>query len=165
MNADTGVGLLHHSDGAQALLRLNPLYFLQGRACGAPVGRDARASCGLTAGTWPLINSTTRRVRVFAMSPTCCRAAPHWPNTANYSYPQAGCSYGVAAARFGELEEAVSVAGRALQTSRKSLPSLLMVAGELTDELEQRYPRESLSQEFREQVTHIAAGAQTALGT
>ncbi|MDT0545019.1 MULTISPECIES: hypothetical protein [Streptomyces] len=105
------------------------------------------------------------RATVHAQEVVRLGTAPDGTEVSPMRVAEARLTLGVAAARFGELEEAVSVAGRALQTSRKSLPSLLMVAGELTDELEQRYPRESLSQEFREQVTHIAAGAQTALGT
>ncbi|WP_421110402.1 tetratricopeptide repeat protein [Streptomyces sp. NEAU-S77] len=71
---------------------------------------------------------------------------------------EARLTLGVTAARSGELEEAVSIGGRALETSRRSLPSLLMVAGELTGELEQRYPHEPLSRDFRAHVTHISAG-------
>ncbi|MDX3231264.1 helix-turn-helix transcriptional regulator [Streptomyces sp. ME19-01-6] len=105
------------------------------------------------------------RAAVHAQEVVRLGTAPDGTEISPMRVAEARLTLGVAAARSGELEEAVSVAGRALQTSRKSLPSLLMVAGELTDELEQRYPRESLSQEFREQVTHIAAGAQTALGS
>ncbi|MEW1545891.1 tetratricopeptide repeat protein [Streptomyces tsukubensis] len=69
---------------------------------------------------------------------------------------EARLTLGVAAARAGELEEAVAIGARALQTSRKSLPSLLLVAGELTEELDARYPRESLTRDFQDHVSQVA---------
>ncbi|MEU3460615.1 helix-turn-helix transcriptional regulator [Streptomyces sp. NPDC006733] len=78
---------------------------------------------------------------------------------------EARLTLGVAAARSGEMEEAVTVGARALETSRKSLPSLLTVARELTHELETRYPRETLPREFHEQVSEVAAGAASSLGS
>ncbi|WP_181786493.1 tetratricopeptide repeat protein [Streptomyces phytophilus] len=77
---------------------------------------------------------------------------------------EARLTLGVAAARSGELDEAVSIARGAFGTERKSLPSLLLVAGELTGELLQRFPRESLTREFHEEVKDISHGAPPAIG-
>ncbi|WP_432010598.1 helix-turn-helix domain-containing protein [Streptomyces cucumeris] len=85
--------------------------------------------------------------------------APDGTEVSPMRVAEARLTLGVAAARSGELEEAVTVAGRALETPRKSLPSLLTVAGELADELDSRYPSESLTRDFRDQVAHIATGA------
>ncbi|MFC6882507.1 MULTISPECIES: XRE family transcriptional regulator [Actinomadura] len=63
---------------------------------------------------------------------------------------EARLTLGVSAARAGDLERAVSLGQTALSTSRKSLPSLLMVASELDSELEQRFPDEPATTEFRE---------------
>jgi transcriptional regulator with XRE-family HTH domain len=68
---------------------------------------------------------------------------------------EARLTLGVAAARSGELEEAVSFGNKAFESERKSLPTLLMVAGELDGELRRRYPREVLSGEFREQIVTL----------
>ncbi len=57
---------------------------------------------------------------------------------------------GVVAARRGDLEQATSLGLSALHGSRKSLPSLLMVAGELDVELDRRYPKEPATSEFRD---------------
>jgi len=53
------------------------------------------------------------------------------------------------AARAGDLEQAVTTGMAALGAARKSLPSLLMVAGELDVELHRRYPGEAAADEFR----------------
>ncbi|MET7934416.1 tetratricopeptide repeat protein [Streptomyces sp. NPDC005322] len=103
------------------------------------------------------------RAAVHAQEVVRLGTAPDGTEVSPMRVAEARLTLGVAAARSGELEQAVSVAGRALKAPRKSLPSLLMVAGELTDELNQRYPREPLSEEFREQVTHVASGAETSL--
>jgi hypothetical protein len=68
---------------------------------------------------------------------------------------EARLTLGVTAARAGELEEAVSVGSQAFEAQRKSLPSLLTVAGELDGELQRRYPREALTGEFREHLTTL----------
>jgi Tfp pilus assembly protein PilF len=59
------------------------------------------------------------------------------------------------AARAGDLEQAVRTGVAALGADRKSLPSLLMVAGELDAELHRRYPTESAAAEFREALRSI----------
>jgi transcriptional regulator with XRE-family HTH domain len=61
------------------------------------------------------------------------------------------------AARAGELEQAVTTGIGALGGQRKSLPSLLMVAGELDAELHERYPAEAGAGEFREALRSVAA--------
>jgi hypothetical protein len=63
---------------------------------------------------------------------------------------EARLTLAVAAARQDDLERATSLGHAALTASRQSLPSLLMVAGELDSELEQRFPRESETEDFRE---------------
>jgi transcriptional regulator with XRE-family HTH domain len=56
----------------------------------------------------------------------------------------------VVAARNNDLEQAVSSGLTALASERRSLPSLMMVAGELDSELERRFPDETLTAEFRD---------------
>lgn len=53
---------------------------------------------------------------------------------------EARLTLGVAAARMGEIEEAIGMGTTALEADRKSLPSLLLVADELDKELRARYP-------------------------
>jgi hypothetical protein len=55
---------------------------------------------------------------------------------------EAQITLGVVAAREGDLDEAVSYGRRALANGRKSLPSLAMVARDLTDVLGARYAGE-----------------------
>jgi tetratricopeptide (TPR) repeat protein len=62
---------------------------------------------------------------------------------------EARLTLGVAAARAGDLEKAVSLGAEAFKADRRSLPSLLMVGGELDAELWRRYPREPSTVEFR----------------
>ncbi|MDT3400614.1 tetratricopeptide repeat protein [Streptomyces sp. B1866] len=69
---------------------------------------------------------------------------------------EARLTLGVTAARAGELEEAVAMGTRALETPRKSLPSLLTVADELGSELRRRYPGEPRARAFHERVAGIA---------
>ena len=68
---------------------------------------------------------------------------------------EARLTLAVVAARKGEIEEAVSIGLSALQASRKSLPSLLMVAGELDAELSRRRPDDATLEGFREAVRAI----------
>ncbi|MFD7506770.1 tetratricopeptide repeat protein [Streptomyces sp. NPDC059850] len=96
------------------------------------------------------------RAAVHAREVVRLGTAPDGTEISPMRIAEARLTLGVTAIRSGELEEAVSIGGRALETPRKSLPSLLMVAGELTGELERRYPHEPLSRDFREQVTHIS---------
>lgn len=62
---------------------------------------------------------------------------------------EARLTLAVVAARSGNLEQARDLGVAALGGDRQSLPSLLMVAGELDGELERRYPNEGATEEFR----------------
>jgi transcriptional regulator with XRE-family HTH domain len=59
------------------------------------------------------------------------------------------------AARAGDLEQAVTTGVLALSGERRSLPSLLMVAGELDGELHGRYPNEPATTDFREALRSV----------
>jgi tetratricopeptide (TPR) repeat protein len=72
---------------------------------------------------------------------------------------EARLTLGVAAARMGEIEEAIGMGAKALEADRKSLPSLLLVADELDRELRARYPREAATRDFHEQIMTIKRGA------
>ncbi|MYS79854.1 hypothetical protein [Embleya scabrispora] len=61
---------------------------------------------------------------------------------------EARLTLGVTAARGGELEEAVTVGSAAFRTARQSLPSLLLVAGELNEVLQERYPKETRARDY-----------------
>lgn len=68
---------------------------------------------------------------------------------------EARLTLGIISARSGELEYAVNAGAEALRTERKSLPSLLLVAGELNGELSSRYPREPIVQEYSAKLARI----------
>jgi hypothetical protein len=68
---------------------------------------------------------------------------------------EARLTLGVSSARVGELEEAVAVGETAFNAKRKSLPSLLMVAGELRNELVTRYPREAPTVDYCERLEEL----------
>ncbi|WP_348638513.1 hypothetical protein [Streptomyces sp. HYC2] len=72
---------------------------------------------------------------------------------------EARLTLGVAAARTGEIEEAIGMGTAALEADRKSLPSLLLVADELDKELRARYPREAATRDFHDRVMTIKRGA------
>jgi Helix-turn-helix domain len=72
---------------------------------------------------------------------------------------EARLTLGVAASRAGELEEAVARGIEALDTPRQSLPSLLMVARELSAEISVRYPREAPAREYREKLVELIRAA------
>jgi hypothetical protein len=61
----------------------------------------------------------------------------------------------VVASRKGNLDEAVGIGLNALKASRKSLPSLLMVAGELDAELSRRWPDEAALEDFRDAIRAV----------
>ncbi|WP_329462700.1 hypothetical protein [Streptomyces sp. NBC_01431] len=67
----------------------------------------------------------------------------------------------VAAAHPGDIDEAVGMGTTALAVDRKSLPSLLLVANELDKGLRSRYPRETASRDFHEQILTTARGTTT----
>lgn len=104
--------------------------------------------------------ATTHAEEVIRLS-----SAPDGTETSPMRAAEARLTLAVAAARAGELEEAVTVADRALKAPRKSLPSLLLVAGELNDVLSQQYPNESLTQEFRRHIKGLTEGSPPALET
>lgn len=72
---------------------------------------------------------------------------------------EARLTLGVAAARTGDIEEAIGMGTVALQAERKSLPSLLLIANELDKELRARYPRETATRDFHERLRAITQGA------
>jgi transcriptional regulator with XRE-family HTH domain len=69
---------------------------------------------------------------------------------------EARLTLAAAAARQGDLEQAVATGVSAFGGQRKSLPTLLMVGGELDSELHDRYPGESATEEFREALQAVA---------
>jgi hypothetical protein len=71
---------------------------------------------------------------------------------------EARITLGVVAARQGDLEEAISQGERALNGQRKSLPSLLMVSRDLTRVLNDRYPAETGTKLYLDQI-HALSGA------
>ncbi len=68
---------------------------------------------------------------------------------------EARLTLAVVAARRGDLERATTLGLEALRGPRKSLPSLLMVAGELDVELDRRYPNEPATAGFREALRRV----------
>lgn len=68
---------------------------------------------------------------------------------------EARLTLAIVAARAGELEQAVALGVEALGERRRSLPSLLMVAGELDAELRRRFPGEPAADDFREALRSI----------
>jgi len=65
---------------------------------------------------------------------------------------EARITLGVVAARQGDLDEAVSQGERALTGKRKSLPSLLMASRDLTRLLNERYPTETGTRKYLDQL-------------
>lgn len=70
---------------------------------------------------------------------------------------EARITLGVIRAREGDLEGAVEQGSRALAGERKSLPSLLMVSRDLTKVLKDRYPDESQTRDYLDQLTALSA--------
>lgn len=68
---------------------------------------------------------------------------------------EAQVTLGVAAAREGDMEEAASRGRNALEGSRKSPPSLALVAADLADVLQSRYGGEPVAEEYIDQVRSI----------
>jgi len=65
---------------------------------------------------------------------------------------EARITLGVVAARQGDLKQAIHHGANALSAPRKSLPSLLMVSRDLTRVLNDRYPKESETQTYLDQL-------------
>ena len=72
---------------------------------------------------------------------------------------EARVTLGVIAARQGDIDEAVSQGGRALSGERKSLPSLIMVSGDLTRVLREQYPSEPSTSAYLEQLQAVSQAA------
>lgn len=70
---------------------------------------------------------------------------------------EARITLGVVRAREGDLEGAVEQGSRALAGERKSIPSLLMVSRDLTKVLKDRYPSESQTHDYLDQLTVLSA--------
>jgi tetratricopeptide (TPR) repeat protein len=70
---------------------------------------------------------------------------------------EARITLGVVAAREGDLEGAIDLGTRALTGERKSLPSLLMVSRDLTKVLKDRYPDESQTRDYLDELTVLAS--------
>jgi transcriptional regulator with XRE-family HTH domain len=68
---------------------------------------------------------------------------------------EARLTLAIVAARAGDLEQAVALGVEALGSRRRSLPSLLMVAGELNTELRKRFPGEPKIADFRDALQAI----------
>lgn len=75
---------------------------------------------------------------------------------------EARITLGVVAARQGDLDEAISQGGRALNGQRKSLPSLLM-ASDLTRVLNERYPAELCAQQYFDQLHTLSEASKLSL--
>lgn len=72
---------------------------------------------------------------------------------------EAEITLGVVAAREGDVERAVSLGRKAISGERKSLPSLLMVSGELREILAKRYPSEQEAAAYLEELRALSSGA------
>jgi transcriptional regulator with XRE-family HTH domain len=71
---------------------------------------------------------------------------------------EAEITLGVLAARAGDLDSAIGAGRRALQLGRRSLPSLVLNARELTSEIQRRFPDEQAGVDFAEELrTALAA--------
>jgi transcriptional regulator with XRE-family HTH domain len=82
--------------------------------------------------------------------------APDGTERAPMRMAEARLTLAVAAARRGELEQATDLGAEAFGASRRSLPSLLMVAGELDGELQRRWPKERSVAEFRQSMRMLS---------
>jgi hypothetical protein len=71
---------------------------------------------------------------------------------------EARITLAVSAARQGELDQALSYGRKAISGARKSLPSLRMAAGDLTQLLTDRYEGEPGTAEYLGQIHAIQAG-------
>jgi transcriptional regulator with XRE-family HTH domain len=83
--------------------------------------------------------------------------APDGSNRSPMRSAEAKITLAVVAAREGDLEHAVDLGRSALDIPRQSVPSLVMVSQDLTDELRQRYPHEDLTAEYFERMRALGA--------
>lgn len=72
---------------------------------------------------------------------------------------EAHITLGVAAARAGELSKAVAHGRSAINGDRKSLPSLAMVAHDLSGLLLRDYPNEPETRDFVDELRNVAVRA------
>jgi transcriptional regulator with XRE-family HTH domain len=70
---------------------------------------------------------------------------------------EARITLGVAAANAGDLGKAVALGRQALDGDRRSLPSLMMVARDLTTALHRHYPAERETREFEEHLRSLSS--------
>lgn len=75
---------------------------------------------------------------------------------------EARITLGVVAARQGDVEEAVNQGERALTSSRKSLPSIVMVSRDLTRVLKERFPAEPSTGVYLDQLQMVSQAANLA---
>lgn len=85
------------------------------------------------------------------------RAGTHWDGQekAPMRIAEAQITLGVVAARQGDAEEAVAHGRKALGTQRRSMPSLLLVAHDLTTELQRRYADATETREYLEMINDV----------
>jgi hypothetical protein len=72
---------------------------------------------------------------------------------------EARITLGVISAREGELEQALDYGRRAIAGERLSVPSLLMVSGELATIVSDRYPTDSAATDYLDQLKHLRSPA------
>ena len=71
---------------------------------------------------------------------------------------EAHTTLAVASARAGDLDGAIEAGTAALEIPRQSVPSLLMVTGDLVTELRQRYAREPGTSAYVERISVVGTG-------
>jgi tetratricopeptide (TPR) repeat protein len=69
---------------------------------------------------------------------------------------EAQITLGVAAARAGDLSEAITLGRQALEGDRRSLPSLTMVARDLSTVLQRTYPDERATRDYLDELRALA---------
>ncbi|MCX4811999.1 hypothetical protein OG601_15440 [Streptomyces sp. NBC_01239] len=69
---------------------------------------------------------------------------------------EARVTLGVTAAREGDLEQALTMGGRALEGDRQSVPSLIMISRELAAEMRSRYTAEPAAQDYLSRLHSLA---------
>jgi tetratricopeptide (TPR) repeat protein len=72
---------------------------------------------------------------------------------------EARITLGVISAREGELEQALAYGRQAIGGERLSVPSLLMVSGELATIVGERYPKDADAGEYLDQLRHLRSPA------
>ncbi|MFY1616981.1 helix-turn-helix domain-containing protein [Micromonospora sp. WMMD736] len=88
------------------------------------------------------------RARRYAVEVIETATAPDGVHRSPMRVAEAQLTLAATAARSGDLELAVQTGLAAFTAGRRSLPSLLLIAGEVDAELHRRYPREPATAEF-----------------